>query len=205
MRFLYVMDPMCAWCYGFQPELEQFLNMHPHIKMDWVVGGLAPDTNQPMAQSLRETIASYWYQIEDRTQVTFNHDFWSSNTPYRSTYQACRAIIAAESLSENSAQSMAKAIQSAYYQQAKNPSLGHTLAACAEAIGLDTQAFLDRLASNQTESEFQRHLGVAQQLQVSGFPALFFINSENRAFPLALGFCQAAELAQRFGQIQDIE
>ena len=25
MQFYYVMDPMCAWCYGFEPELESFM------------------------------------------------------------------------------------------------------------------------------------------------------------------------------------
>ena len=40
-------------------------------------------------------------------------------------------------LRSNSSQQMAKAIQSAYYQEAKNPSLEETLIACAVSIDLD--------------------------------------------------------------------
>ncbi|KZN39390.1 hypothetical protein N480_00745 [Pseudoalteromonas luteoviolacea S2607] len=201
MRFLYVMDPMCGWCFGFQPELEQFLSHYPTAEINWVMGGLAPDTDQPMPEELKQTISAYWYEIEKKSQVTFNHDYWQLNTPYRATYLACRAVIAAERLLENSAQNMVKAIQSAYYQQAKNPSLQETLVDCARSIEINGDEFLQALNAQETEDLLQQHLGITQQLRVSGFPALFYISEENQAYPLTLGFCQAAQLEQRFNHI----
>lgn len=200
MRLLYVMDPMCAWCYGFQPELEQFLANHPGIEVEWIMGGLAPDSSEPMAQSLRDTISSYWYHIEQNTQVTFNHTYWKLNTPYRSTYQACRAVIAAKSLSAHAVMPMVKAIQSAYYQEAKNPSLDDTLVDCADSLGIDKARFTDRLNAGVTEECLQRELMLTQQLQIRGFPALIYVNEQNQAFPLTLGFCQANDLEQRFSE-----
>lgn len=201
MQFIYVMDPMCAWCYGFQPELEQFLAQFPSSKIMWVMGGLAPDNEQPMALEIQQTIADYWHQIEEKTQVSFNHDYWSLNTPYRSTYQACRAVIAAEAMEEQAAQRMSKAIQSAYYREAKNPSLNQTLFDCASSIGLDTEKFQGLLLSNQAEQALQQHLSITQQLQVSGFPALFYLNKDNQAYPLTLGYCTATDLLERFEKI----
>ncbi len=203
MRFIYVVDPMCAWCYGFAPELAAFLKQHPEIKVDWIMGGLAPDNDQPMDESLRTAIASYWQQIEQRTQVSFNHDYWQLNTPYRSTYPACRAVIAAETLSPNSAEQMVKAIQSAYYQKAQNPSLQQTLVECAVDIGLDAAEFEKVLLSAETESQLQQHLGLVQQLRVSGFPALFYVNDNNEAFALALGFCELGDLEERFDKCKN--
>ena len=202
MQLLYIMDPMCGWCYGFRPELESFLENHPTAEMDWIMGGLAPDTKEPMDDNLKQTIASYWYEIEKRSQVTFNHDFWQLNTPYRSTYPACRAVIAAEALVEKSAHKMAEAIQAAYYQQAKNPSLEETLVCCASKIGLDEGKFINVFTAAETEQRFQQHLSIAYQLQLSGFPALFYIDDENHAYPLTLGFCQTAELEQRLHDIK---
>ena len=203
MRFLYVMDPMCAWCYGFQPELEAFLEKHPTVKVDWIMGGLAPDSTQPMDDSLKQAISSYWHEIETKSQVRFNHDYWKLNTPYRSTYPACRAVIAASSLLKDGAKHMVKAIQSAYYKEAKNPSLEDTLIACAQSVRIDQDRFIERLHSTETEEQFQHHLGIAQQLQVTGFPALFFINDDNLAYPLTLGFCKTENLEQRFNQINN--
>ncbi|MCG7535002.1 DsbA family protein [Pseudoalteromonas sp. OOF1S-7] len=201
MQFIYVMDPMCGWCYGFQPELELFLSNRLGAELSWVMGGLAPDTTEPMDPALRDTIASYWVQIERKTQVAFNHDFWQLNTPIRATYQACRAVIAAQSLQAHSAMEMVKAIQAAYYLQAKNPSLDKTLIACARSIGLDEIAFEATLKSAATETQFQQHLQIARQLQVSGYPALFYINDKDHAYPLALGFCHAGDLEQRLETI----
>jgi putative protein-disulfide isomerase len=202
MRFVYVMDPMCAWCYGFQPELEAFMDKHASLEVDWIMGGLAPDSHLPMGEPLKQSIASYWYEIEKTTQVTFNHDYWMLNTPYRSTYPACRAVISADSLRSQGAQQMVKAIQSAYYLDAKNPSLEETLVACAGSMGLERESFLDVFHSEETEQRFQQHLHLTQQLQVGGFPALFFCDDRNQIYTLARGFCQAAILEQQFQSIE---
>lgn len=197
MRLLYVMDPMCGWCYAFQPQLENFLETHSSAEMEWIMGGLAPDTNHPMDENLKQMISSYWYQIEKVAQVNFNHDFWKLNIPYRSTYPACRAVVSAERINAGSACLMVKAIQSAYYLEAKNPSLEETLLACANSINLDENHFIDVFKSEETEQQFQQHLSIAHQLQVTGFPALFYVNDRNQAYPLALGFSRTANLEQQ--------
>lgn len=202
MKFLYVMDPMCAWCYGFQPELEQFLSRYPSAEVEWVMGGLAPDTKEPMAESLKQSISSYWYEIEKRAQVTFNHDYWKLNIPYRSTYTACRAVISAETLETRSTQKMVKAIQSAYYLEAKNPSLDETLIGSASSIGLDENQFVEVFKSEQTQQRLLHDLDLTRQLQVGGFPALFAIADDSRVYPLTLGFCRAKELIERLNGIK---
>ena len=201
MRLVYVMDPMCSWCYAFQPELEEFLEKHSSLKVDWIMGGLAPDSNDPMDENMKRSISSYWYEIEKKTQVTFNHDFWNVNTPYRSTYPACRAVIAAELLEPESAPLMVKAIQSAYYQEAKNPSLEETLIGCTGTIGLEKTPFVEALKSEEVEQRFQEHLRLSQQLQARSFPTLFLIDDQNQAYPLAPGYCKAFKLEEQFNRI----
>jgi len=203
MKFLYIMDPMRAWCYGFQPELETFLEHFPSTSVDWIMGGLAPDTSQPMDDNLKQSISSYWHQIEKHTQVTFNHDYWQLNTPYRSTYQACRAVISSEKLVTKSAQKMAKAIQSAYYLEASNPSLDNTLIDCARSIGLDKTQFLEVLQSKHCEQQLQQHLNMTRHFQISGFPALLYVDGKNQVYPVALGFCKAEALTERYNQINE--
>ena len=201
MQLIYVMDPMCAWCYGFQPELDRFLEQYPSAEVDWIMGGLAPDSNEPMGENLKQAISSYWHKIEEVAQISFNHSYWERNTPYRSTYQACRAVISVERLAAKNAQKMVKAIQSAYYREALNPSLDETLIECAKRIGLSEGEFLDALHSEETEFKFQEHLATAHHLHVSGFPALFYVNEKKQAYPLTHGFCKAEELFERFGSV----
>ena len=192
---------MCAWCYAFQPELEKFLNHHPTAEVKWIMGGLAPDNNTPMDEQLRLKISAYWHEIEKKANVSFNHDYWELNTPYRSTYQACRAVISAEKLSKKCAPKMAKRIQAAYYLEAKNPSLEKTLINCASSIGLDPNEFSALLKSKETEQQLQDDLKFCHQLQVRGFPALIYIDERNHARPLTLGYCKALNLEQNLNQI----
>ncbi len=44
-----VHDPMCSWCYAFAPNWRQIKAALPaSISVQYVLGGLAPDSDQPM-------------------------------------------------------------------------------------------------------------------------------------------------------------
>lgn len=192
-HFLYVMDPMCSWCYAFRSGLNELLMEH-ELPVQWVMGGLATDSDQPMPESMSETIAGYWKRIEQQTGTPFNHDFWAKNTPRRSTYPACRAVVAVQQMTVNKVKAMVEAIQNAYYLNAQNPSNNETLIQCAEQIGLDRDRFTELLSADSTEQLFQQNLQIAQQLQVQGFPSLFLVDEQHRAIPVAMGYLSYPQL-----------
>ena len=82
---------------------------------------------------------------------------------------------------------MIRAIQIAYYQQAKNPSLPETLQACAHAIGLDAETFGEDLKSPAIESELQRQIQQARNLGVYSYPSLRLVIN-NAMFPVAIDY-----------------
>ncbi len=170
----YVHDPMCSWCYAFQASLAALEeHLPPSIRLKKLVGGLAPDTTVVMSEVMRTKIQETWRRIEQTVpHVRFNHDFWTVNTPIRSTYPACRAVIAAARQGPSYEDKMISAIQKAYYQQAKNPSLQSVLVECAAEAGLDTVKFVQDLTSAETEAQLQHQIGLARSLGVSSFPSL---------------------------------
>lgn len=93
----YIHDPMCSWCWGFSRTLNTLLEQLPaDVEVRRVLGGLASDSDLPMPDSMQQTIKSNWTRIEDTIpDVKFNFDFWEKTIPRRSTYAACRAVIAA--------------------------------------------------------------------------------------------------------------
>ena len=138
-RLFYIHDPMCSWCYAFSPSWAALQQDLPQdIQVVYLLGGLAPDTTEPMPLSMQKNIQQAWQRIEQTVPgIQFNWDFWSHNTPMRSTYPACRAVLAAGKQRAKAAFEMVRAIQMAYYQKAQNPSLPETLQECAREIGLD--------------------------------------------------------------------
>ena len=113
-RLYYAHDPMCSWCWGFRPVWEQLTHRLPsNVRTQRLLGGLAPDNNQPMSEQTRERIQDTWRRIEQRIPGTeFNFDFWEKCQPRRSTYPACRAVIAAGRQGEKQEERMILAILS---------------------------------------------------------------------------------------------
>jgi putative protein-disulfide isomerase len=164
---------MCSWCWGFRPTWLEFRQKIPqNLNLVTLVGGLAPDSDQPMVQGLRDGIQQAWHQIQQVIPGTeFNFDFWTDNTPRRSTYPACRAVIAARHLNDMEDE-MTLAIQQAYYLKALNPSDLSTLTDAAVQIGLDKDAFVELMTGSSIDDMLSHELAKVRSIGVSSFPSL---------------------------------
>lgn len=170
----YVHDPMCSWCWGFTRTLTRLVEqLPPQVEVQRVLGGLAADTDSPMPLSMQEQIKSNWTRIEDTiTGVKFNFDFWTKTVPRRSTYPACRAVIAARQQGDENDIKMTKAIQHAYYQQARNPSDDDTLIDLAKELNLVVSDFKNDLNSNEINEKLTEEINLSRELFAESFPNL---------------------------------
>jgi putative protein-disulfide isomerase len=170
----YVHDPMCSWCYGFAPALAGLLaGLPPHIRYRRLLGGLAPDCAEPMGEDMRTRLQDTWRRIEGSIPgIQFNFDFWTRCTPRRSTYPACRAVIAARVQDPALDQAMTSAIQHAYYREARNPSDRDTLIALAGEIGADSDMFAATLDAPGTVAALAAEMAIARDLGATGYPSL---------------------------------
>ena len=174
----YIHDPMCSWCWGFDAAWQSILKQLPkEVRLQTILGGLAPDSDVPMHEDTQQFLKKVWMNIENTIPGTqFNYDFWLLCRPRRSTYPACRAVIAAREMDPKLELKMVHAIQKAYYLQAKNPSDTAVLVQLAEAIGLDKIRFSKALNSahvgRSLEENIQTFDHFATTLGVSGFPSL---------------------------------
>ncbi|NVD08943.1 DsbA family protein [Vibrio sp. JPW-9-11-11] len=171
-KLYYVYDPMCSWCWGYKPVWQQIQNsLSEKIDIHYLLGGLAPDSDVAMPDEMQKQIAAYWKKIEDYLGTAFNYDFWTQNTPRRSTYPACRAILAARKQGAEFA--MLDAIQQAYYLQARNPSDADVLLNLAQQTGLDTQQFEHDFTSADLNQSLLDEIAFARRIGGNSFPSLF--------------------------------
>jgi len=173
----YIYDPMCSWCYAFEQSLQVLKQQLPSgLEFQAILGGRPADSNTPMPINTQLMIQQAWRQIENTVpHIQFNFDFWTNNTAFRSTYPACRAVLAAENQSPLLADPMRKAIQHAYYQEAKNPSLIDHLINCAEQLKLDINQFHHDLLSPAISDKLTEHIQFSRLLGVSSYPSLRLI------------------------------
>ncbi|NHH90412.1 DsbA family protein [Pseudoalteromonas sp. MB47] len=179
-KLIYVYDPMCSWCWGFR---ETWLKLQAAIgdklAIEYKVGGLAPDSDEPMRKEMQQFLQQTWQRIEQQLGTPFNHEFWHTAQPRRSTYPACRAVLVARQ--QNKEQEMLYAIQKAYYLNAQNPSNISTLASLAEQIGLDKNAFIHEIESEKINSLLMDEINQARSLPIQGFPSLVLENKGHYA------------------------
>ncbi len=170
----YIHDPMCSWCWGYRPVLGRLLEgLPPAVVVVRLLGGLAPDDDSPMSPEMTSKIRDAWRRVQERIPGTrFNFDFWDRCQPRRSTYRACRAVIAARHQDPRFDEVMTHAIQRAYYLEARNPSDRDTLIGLAEAIGADGGSFAARLDATPTQAELEAEIGRARAMGVDSFPSL---------------------------------
>ncbi|MET0023245.1 MAG: DsbA family protein [Sedimenticola sp.] len=170
----YVHDPMCSWCWAFRPVWEEVVQGLPDdVEVKRLLGGLAPDSDRPMLPEMRNKLQGIWRVIQRRVPGTrFNFDFWERCEPRRSTYPACRAVIAARLQGPQYEEPMILAIQQAYYLEARNPSDSETLIELAGGLGMDGVRFAGALASVDVQQALLDEIALGRTLGVSSFPSL---------------------------------
>ena len=175
----YIHDPMCSWCWGFSKTWGEVCSaLDGAVDIRYVVGGLAPDSSEPMPEPMQEMLQDTWRTIQERIPGTsFNFDFWTNCRPRRSTYPACRAVLAAKAQAPDRERDMVKAIQKAYYLNAKNPSNDEVLIELAGEVDLNTNQFADDLNSDETHTQLHADIALGQQLGAHGFPSMVLMSN----------------------------
>jgi putative protein-disulfide isomerase len=198
----YVHDPMCSWCWAFRPAMADLLRRLPEgITHSRLLGGLAPDSDLPMPEEMRASLQATWRRIQEKLPETrFNFDFWTRNTPRRSTYPACRAVIAARTLDNTKDEEMTFAIQQAYYLQARNPSENATLTALAGEIGLDRDVFREALENPSTQHQLTSEIEQTTRMGARSFPSLVLQDGQS-LWPVAVDYHGAGNMLETLSTI----
>ena len=177
----YIHDPMCSWCWAFKPTWHKVLKELPsHINVNYLLGGLAPDSDLPMPLETQKYVQDNWIKIQKIVSgAEFNYDFWTLNEPRRSTYLSCRAVIAAKKQHPDFEVLMTEQIQKAYYLNALNPSNEDILINIARDIGLNEDLFKEDLKSSEVNDLLLNQIHTTKTMPINGFPSLVLVRENN--------------------------
>ena len=172
---------MCSWCWAFRPTWKKVVNALPgFININYLLGGLAADSNIPMPLETQKYVKDNWTRIQKSVPGTeFNYDFWTLNEPRRSTYNSCRAVICAKKQHPDFEILMIEGIQKAYYLNAQNPSNIDILISIAANIGLNEEIFKADLKSTEVNKFLLDDIQMTKTMPISGFPSLVLIKENN--------------------------
>lgn len=199
-KLIYVADPLCSWCYGFGPQLEALLVARPELEFSIVLGGLRPNSTEPMPAERKTEIAGYWQRVREMTGVhiaALEDNAALSRTDFiYDTEPPCRAIVVARDLDATRALELFHAVQRAFYRQGRDVTQLEVLVDIAAELGFNRAVFLSRLRSDDARSKTRADFEQAARWGIRGFPALV-VEHQGQLMLLAGGYTPTEELLRR--------
>jgi putative protein-disulfide isomerase len=172
-RLLYVMDPMCSWCWGFAPVLESLAEQAAAVGvgLHLVLGGLRRE-GVAVDAAARVRYLGYWQAVNASTGQLFNFNAGLPEGLVYDTEPACRALVTARSLAPELTWPLAQLIQRAFYTEGVDVTRASVLVELAERAGIARSDFAEAFDSAAQRAATAADFDWAQGLGIAGFPTL---------------------------------
>lgn len=171
-RLIYMMDPMCSWCWGFAPVIDAIQAQYPDLPLHLVPGGLRAGVTDPIQDAARQALAEHWQAVADTSgQPLLTPDALPAGFVYN-TEPACRALVVARELNADRVWALAREIQRAFYTQAEDVTQYSVLADLAEQVGYSRSRFSKVFVTEAAQAAVKADFARVADLGISGFPTL---------------------------------
>ena len=172
-RLLYVMDPMCSWCWGFAPVVEALAEQAAAagVPLQIVVGGLRRD-QVAIDAAARVRYLGYWQAVNASTGQLFDFERGLPEGLVYDTEPACRALVTARLLDAASAWTLLKLVQQAFYTEGADVTQASVLVQLAEQAGIPRIEFAEAFDSAAQRAATAADFSWTQDLGIAGFPTL---------------------------------
>jgi len=186
-KLYYFADPMCSWCYGFGPALTQFIANHADLPLSVVMGGLRAYNTEPASDQQKADIRGHWRHVEEASGLPFNDALLMKPGFIYDTEPACRAVVTAREAGHADAFGFMKAVQAAFYRDARDVTQAEVLADIAGEQGMVRAAFLAEFNSAEMRDAVRGDFALTQSVGIRGFPALCAAHG-NVLHPIVRGY-----------------
>lgn len=170
---IYVLDPMCSWCWGFSPVIEEIIRRYQdQVTIQPLLGGLRPGNTERFDEQKRAYVLSHWHAVYERTGQPFNFAFQMGPSFIYDTEPSSRAFAVVRQLAPEKQFVFLKSVQEAFYRHNEDVTREEILADLAAVQGIDRVRFLESFHDPVIKKSVWKEFDQARQLGVSGFPAL---------------------------------
>jgi len=172
-HLIYFADPMCSWCWGFAPVIEEIAaRFGERLPISLVLGGLRPGTTVPMQQKHMLKLRAHWAHVREASGQEFDDAFFARTDFIYDTEPPCRAVVIFRRRNMKVALRGLKRLQQAFYAQNKDITSAAILTELAAEFDFDAGEFTNLLNDAGVREECWRDFAITQNTGIRGFPAL---------------------------------
>jgi putative protein-disulfide isomerase len=198
---IYVFDPMCGWCYGFDPVMEDVAAQYAdRFHFQVISGGMITGSRQGIISTdFSQYILNTVPRLEQMTGVKFGEVYLGrlrNGTCYASSERPSRALAIFREKQPDKAIGFAHAMQRALFLDGMSLEEDATYRILAVQFGLDGDVFLGKLDGPSAAMAAEKDFAWAQSLGVSGYPAVVGLK-DGKAVMLANGYTDRKTLEKQ--------
>lgn len=187
---IYVADPMCSWCYAFEPEIDRIVE-RCGLPVRVVLGGLFVGSGiVPLDDGLRSYLRETWERVEQLSGQPISRALLDRSSWTYDTELACRAVVGARQIDEARALPMLHRLHDAFYRQSVDLTDPDVYGPLADDAGVDGSALRARLDQLDLIAATRADFAETTTLGVQGFPTLLLDNGDER-ITVSIGYGRA--------------
>lgn len=171
-NLIYIGDPMCAWCYGFHPEIISLIQHYrERVNLELVMGGLHRENKEAVNEQFRVFLINHWREISRKTGCTFSFDVLRREGFIYNTTQACRAVVTAGMISNNGFEYFRK-LQEAFFISNRDTTTEDTFLEIAYETGINLEQFTSVYRDELSNEKTKEHFSIAASLNARVYPTV---------------------------------
>ena len=172
-ELIYVGDPMCSWCWGVAPELDELMERRPDLPLQIVVGGLRPGPNARVVdESMVRHLSTHWAHVEEASGQPFDRSLLARPGWIYDTEPACRAVVVMRELDESQAWPLFKRLQHLFYAEGVVLSDTSIYPEVIDSFDVESDVFLERFGAPESVKATWRDFATAHNWGITGFPTV---------------------------------
>ena len=173
-EIIYIADPMCSWCWGFAPVVDQIVaEFGDAASFRIIMGGLRPGPRaQKMDNDLRAYISSHWRHVQKATGQAFNFEFFNRSEFLYDTEPPARAVVTVRQFAPENELTFFTSLQRAFYADNVDITDENNYHSLLQECGVDPADFYDSWTSELAKRVTAEDFTEAQRLGIRGFPSI---------------------------------
>ncbi|MFW0716400.1 DsbA family protein [Pedobacter sp. N23S346] len=200
MKLIYIMDPLCGWCYGNSVNTQKLYEKYKDVlEFDILPAGMWAGANTRMqSKPMAQFIKKHDPQVQQTTDTEFGKsyfEFIEKENIVLDSEVPSRAIVSVKNISPLQAISFAVEVQKARYWYGRDLNLEETYLSICEDLKIDKKQFLDTFHSEIMKKETQDTFALAQEYAGS-YPTLL-AEKDGENYILEQGYASFENIVSR--------
>lgn len=200
VQLLYFANPMCSWCWGFQPVIRSLAEQGYPITV--ALGSLGADRARPMRDVDKAKVREHWQHVIERTGQPFDFGFFDREGFVYDTEPPSRAIAVVRRHYPALAMPFLGRLQERFYASGQDITDPSVLREAAGEFGIDAETFETGFTAPSTAAEIAAEWRQTAELGVTGYPTLLALQP-GRPQVVTIGWRPASEVSATLASLAE--